>query len=137
MEIFATMTMTAAIVIAVALAIGPREARRRLIRTVGPVAAGYAVAIALVSPYLIYFFRESSLQVPMWRIETYSADLLNFVVPTRTLALGGAPAIAAISGTFGIGAADSGAYLGIPLIVVVAAFALSRWRERAARTLVL
>src|SRR5439155_21333140 len=64
----------------------------------------------------------------------YSADVLNFAVPTVMTAIGH-QAGRDVSALFTGNRFEQGAYLGVPLLAVVLAFALTRWRRRGARLL--
>jgi hypothetical protein len=87
-----------------------------------------------VSPLLVYAFTDyAGVITPA----THNpADLVNVAFPTRTQALGGSlsqhfvPSVVAP-------AAEKGEYLGLPLLAIVALFALRRWRRAGSRFLLL
>ena len=81
-EIVATMTVFGALALAAAWAMGERDLRRRIVELAAPIFLAYLGTAILVSPYLYYLFagfRTTSIYSPSW----HSADLLNFLVPTR------------------------------------------------------
>lgn len=135
-EIFATMTMFGAMAILLGISFTSGDARSRLCRLIGPILAGYAIAIVLVSPYLYYLFAFGSPHGSMWSPAAFSADLVNFVIPTPTNILGRIGAFESISNRFTGNAAEAGSYLGLPLILIAAIFARFHWREPLGKLLV-
>ena len=93
---------------------------QRLLFLLKPIAYGYAVALAVVSPYLYYFFIFGSGfgSSPVFPATLFSADLLNLVIPTQVNELGGISFLRAISVKFPGSIGDSGACLSLPLIIV-------------------
>ncbi|MGH7913607.1 MAG: hypothetical protein ACREPW_03010, partial [Candidatus Binataceae bacterium] len=82
-EILATMTIFGALALAAAWAMGERDLRQRIMELAAPIFLAYLGTALLVSPYLYYLFagfRTTPIYSPSW----HSADLLNFLVPTRT-----------------------------------------------------
>jgi hypothetical protein len=135
-ETFATMTMSAAIAIAIAWLVSDANDRGRIGPLIVPIALSYALATALLAPYLYYLFAFGFPRGTIWSTNTGSIDLLNFLVPVPTNALGCLPAMRAISENFRAGIYDTDAYLGLTL-VVAAAMERWRWHEPAVRLLIL
>ncbi|HVA40667.1 MAG TPA: hypothetical protein VNF49_08380, partial [Candidatus Binataceae bacterium] len=135
-EIVASATLFGAIAIALAApAMAPRE-RRRLLATVAPIAAAYAVAAVIVSPYLYYMF---AFPVPSGKIFSpwhFAIDLASFVVPTTVNQLGRVPLFAPIAHRFRAEMAETGAYLGLPMLAIVILFARERWNAPGGRFLI-
>ncbi len=93
--------------------------------------------VVVVSPYLYYLFAFGSPGGQICPLHDYSADLLNFVLPAPTNALGTIPRMAALqrrSPPCGIAEVD--AYVGLPLIVLAAAYAWRHWHEPTGKLLV-
>jgi hypothetical protein len=123
-EVFLTLTVALAVALGVAFATLP-SARERLRRAALPIVGGYAIATVLASPFLYYAFTDfegDSLNEPA----DFPADLLNLIVPTHlsALSIGRANTIAA---QFKANPAENGAYLGLPLLVILGWFC---WRSR-------
>ncbi len=135
-ETFATMTMSAAIAIAIALLVTEGNDRGRIRALLAPIALSYALATALLAPYLYYLFAFGFPRGAIWSTNTGSIDLLNFLVPVPTDALGCLGAMRAISVNFRAGIYDTGAYLGLTLVVAIA-MGRWRWHEPAVRLLIL
>lgn len=132
-EILFTLTVALAVSLAGAFVL-VREARSRLRRLPAPLAGAYLVAGVLTSPFLAYaaaHFRRDPINEP----RLYSADLLNVLVPTPLTAVnsGWARTTAA---AFAGNTAENGAYLGLPLLAVLAWFAWESQARAAARLLV-
>lgn len=135
-ETFATMTMSAAIAIAIALLVTDGNDRNRIRALLAPIALGYALAMILLAPYLYWLFAFGFPHGAIWPTNTGSIDLLNFVVPVPTNALGCLGAMRAVAVNFRAGIYDTDAYLGLTLVVAIA-MARWRWREPAVRLLIL
>ena len=135
-EIFATMTMSAAMAIAIALLVTGEDDRGRIRALIAPIALSYALAITLLAPYLYYLFAFGFPHGAIWSTSTGSIDLLNFLVPVPTNALGRLDAMRAISVNFRAGIYDTDAYLGLTLVAAIA-MAWRRWDEPAVRLLIL
>jgi hypothetical protein len=123
-EIFATMTIFAGFAWLFGWGLGTGEVKKRLAGLVKPIACGYGIALILVSPYLYYFFAFDFTTQPVNSVTLYSADLLNFIIPTQANALGQIPFLKLISVAFNGGnIEEAGACLSLPLIAIAALFA--------------
>src|SRR5262249_1210000 len=90
-------------------------------------------AVAL-SPYLYAIVAHGFPRLPISEPDVYSSDVLNLFVPTPLLLIGGAalePVARGFSGNY----AEAGAYLGLPLLLIIALFAGSHWRRPEGRFL--
>ena len=134
LEIVATMTICAAISLLLGWSFAKSDLRQRLITLLKPIAYSYGLSMIIVSPYLYYFFASGFTREPLWS-SSLSADLLNFFIPTRTNELGRFPFFEAASLRFG-SIAESGAYLSLPLLMIVVLYARRHWREPLGRLLV-
>ena len=89
------------------------------------------------SPYLYYFFAYGFQRTPHWLGSNLSADALNFLVPAPSNELGLMPVFDRLSGRFNTGfLGETTAYIGLPLLLITASFARSRWRELQGKLLV-
>jgi hypothetical protein len=123
-EVFFTATLGLAVCTLVAFATAP-SVRRRLVRGIPPALAAYALAALVASPILVYAltdFEGESLNDP----DDFPADLANLVVPTHLSALSRGPA-RTVAASFLGNSSENGAYLGVPLLVIVGWFC---WRAR-------
>jgi hypothetical protein len=118
-------------------------ARREAIRSIIPplFVAGAAAALVL-SPFLYEAFRGLGAAPSLdWHAtaRTFSADPLNYVVPTPITWLGGgwAEPLAAKFNTVNGGLtgvySESGAYIGLPLLALAGWFLVRTWERRASR----
>ena len=118
-----------------------REQRPVLRAAVPELAGAYLVALAVVSPYLWYMLFEPHMR-PVHAIPLeHSSDLLSFAVPTSLQELGSG-AFPELERDFGgaLPIARGGgayAYLGLPLLAIVALFAIEQWRRPACKLLLL
>ncbi|MGC1397294.1 hypothetical protein, partial [Candidatus Binatus sp.] len=136
-ELFATVTMVGGFAFALALVLFHSEVRARLAGLIAPAAAGYLIAISILSPYLYFMLAHGFPHSAVWKSGIASADLLGFLVPTETVMLGTARAATKITGTFQGDIFENGAYLGIAIIVFVEVFRRRYWREPVGKFLTL
>lgn len=120
LEPFAVMTFIAGLTLLIALGIASGEDRRRILRLLPEIAAAYAFTAVLMSPYIYFFFAYGFPTRPLWPATMYSADLLNFVVPTSANAIGNLAALEKVSRNFPGNIFEQGACLGIPLLAIAA-----------------
>lgn len=133
-EIFATTTLFGFVAIILSCVVRGTD-RPRLLQVAVELVWSYLLCLVVVSPYLYYMAREwSSVPPSIQPPDVYVADVLNFVVPTRITAVGG-PWAASISKTFTGNDPENGAYLGLPLLMVIAAFTVNCWRRTWAQVL--
>jgi hypothetical protein len=137
-ELFATVTMFGAIALAVWLIVTRDRWRGRLregLSKLTPILVAYAATTVLVLPFLVAYARYGPFGPPFDPLAgAYQTDLLNLVVPTSVTALGGAWATG-ISSKFVGGIPESGAYLGIPLLVIAVLYARRAWRTATGKLL--
>jgi hypothetical protein len=132
-EVLLTAALALAVTLPLAYWLVPTT-RPRLRSMLAPLLGAIAIAAAVSVPLLWYTatgFQSGSINDP----SLFDGDLLNFVVPTRFVWAGGA-SLYQISQHFPGGAAEAGSYLGIPTLVIVAWYAVSRRRSAVARYLV-
>ena len=135
-EIVASATLFGAIALLLAVpAMAPRE-RRRLYATAAPIAAAYAVAAIVVSPYLYYMFAFPTAPGEIFSPWHFAIDLASLVVPTAVNQLGGIPFFLPITHQFRAELAETGAYLGLPMLAIVILFARERWHAPGGRFLI-
>jgi hypothetical protein len=128
-ELFTTTALFAAVGLAVGYLLVP-QSRRTLARITVELGGAYTASLVLISPYLYFFLRSASGVPPIINSPVqYSADLLNFIMPTPVTALGG-PLLSGITSHFTGNYAENDAYLGLPLILIVGLFV---WRGRNQR----
>ncbi|HEX6724102.1 MAG TPA: hypothetical protein VF073_02555 [Gaiella sp.] len=120
-QIFFTLVVMGAVT---ALAACVLFGRRAVRKTLGEAAAALAVALIVVSPILVYAV-VSDASPPARSPFAGSADVLNYVVPTRRTWLR-PPGAEAIAQHFTGSGAEHGAYLGLPLIALVVLGAVRR-----------
>jgi hypothetical protein len=134
-EVLATMTIFGAIALVAAWAMGERDLRQRVEALAAPIFFAYLGMAIVVSPYLYYLFAGFR-PTPIYSTSRHSTDLLNFMVPTRTVALGSAFALfRRASACFTSDIAEQAGYIGLPLLAIAIWFTLERRRSLEARLL--
>lgn len=129
------MTVFGAMALGLAFMLGPHEWRGAIRGTVAPLAVSYAVAMAVLAPYLYYLFAFGFPHGAVVSPKAYSSDLLNFLVPTSINLLGANRFLGAISAKFPY-RPEACAYVALPLLAIIAAFARLRWKTAAGRFLI-
>ena len=135
LEIFATIAMFGAAALIVAWLTIPSISTR-----IGDLAILSAVALAAtvfaLSPYLLRAVAASGLSShPLWNTTPFGTDLLEMFIPTSTLMLGELRPLQAISSRYSHNVIENGAYLGLPLAIIVVLFLRSRWKRAETRFL--
>jgi hypothetical protein len=132
-ELVFTLTVALLVALVLAFCLVPGD-RLRLRALLGPLAGAYALAAVIAGPlagYAALGFTSGSINEP----RLFNGDLLNFVVPTRVIALGGSH-FGSLSSHFPASDAERGAYLGLPALLLVAWFAVHGRRSSVDRFLV-
>jgi hypothetical protein len=127
---------TLTLVLAAGLALASwlfRELRPRVVGSLFPIAVGYGLGALFASPLLIYALTDFATE-SFEPIRQSGSDLLNLVVPTNAIALGGSLFDHATSRYPDGGL---GAYLGVPVLLIVALYGVRERRSPAARFLLL
>lgn len=132
-ELFATMTIFGAMAICLGLLLLSWEWKASLYSVLASIAAAYLAAAVLLSPFLYYMLVPGEPAQFFSPLE-YSTDLLNFVVPITAWL--GARCFHPITARFHGNCAENGAYLGLPLLLVVYFCARRRWEQPAGKLLV-
>ncbi len=131
-ELALTMTLALGASLVLGFLVAP-TLRGPIRASLAPLAESYAVAAVLGAPLLYYALRYPRLagfQPP----ESYTADLLNFVLPT-TLEASGARWAGSIATHFPGNLSEQGVFVGLPLLLIVALYAGRRWRTAGGRFL--
>jgi hypothetical protein len=133
-EIFATLSAVGAVALGLAYLLLPGDLKPRLRSVSVLILCAYGIAAIALTPYLYSILAPGIPRTPFSDPEVYTSDLLNFVIPTPLTLVGGAalePITRAFSGNYG----EESAYLGLPLLLVVALFAHSQWRRPGGKLL--
>jgi hypothetical protein len=136
--VLVAMLVFGAISLALGYIVSPPE-RRRDIRAIARdvVISGCAAAV-LVSPFLYYLIRELTPNPSVnWFDVTkvFSADPLNYIIPTPVTGIGHAW-FASLAAKFNMqNYSESGAYIGLPLLVIVGWFFVTNWYRDYAKLL--
>jgi hypothetical protein len=139
-EVLVSMVAFGAVALALTYLLAP-ERRRRIRELVPPVLGAGAVSAVLVSPYLYYALKGLGSNPSVNYVVTadrYSADPLNYVLPTPVTWIGHGltdslaakfNSIDSVHGNYTEGAA----YLGLPLLVIVVLFLFVHRRRTSAQ----
>jgi hypothetical protein len=136
-EIFATMTLFAAIALVLAFILVDTGTRSKLVTVTKEIASAYGIVAIVLTPYLYYVFAPGLPKQPN-PATVYSNDLLSFVLPPPVLLAG--PHVAGSSlGHFFESASwwEQAGYLGPGVWIVGWLFTRSYWRTQWGKLLVL
>ncbi|HYL59808.1 MAG TPA: hypothetical protein VEU51_13135, partial [Candidatus Acidoferrales bacterium] len=126
-ELFATLTLVGGFALLLAIVLFSGEMRARLVQLIAPTAAAYVLASAILSPYLYYMLALGTPHGPIWTPDRFSADVIGFLVPTEIFALGTLRSALAITREFAVNLPEDGAYIGIPMLVLVELYRRQHW----------
>ena len=129
------MTVIGAAALIAGWIFGNSDVRRGIEGLAAPILLAYLGAAALMSPWLYYVFLDF-LHKPLRAPQEYSIDLLNLVIPTRTIGLTSIYAsFGDPSSHFSGNITEQSGYIGMPLLTIAIWFALIRRRTFAGRLL--
>ena len=132
-EAFADMTMVLVVALVAGYAVAGRAGRPRVARLAGLTAAGFAGAVLLASPYLLYALHNYP-TVLSRQTSSYSLHVVRLVLPWSDKVFGLGP-LADYS--YRLGRAGLDDYTGLPLLLIPFALAFSARSSRVARLLVI
>jgi hypothetical protein len=127
------LTTALSLLIALPLGVGLLPAyRRRLASMAPPIIGGFAVGVLLAAPLFYYAWAGPSLR-------GYglgpAADLLNFVIPTRLIELGGSTFAHFSSGFTPVNDFERNVYIGLPVLAILVLLGLRERRSAGVRFL--
>ncbi|MEA2634854.1 MAG: hypothetical protein QOH92_1621 [Chloroflexota bacterium] len=133
-EVLVTTALIAFLGIGVLAGMYPSRLRERLPRAAAGLAAAGGVFMVLSAvPLAIQFFGPQRLHSLVHAKDTYVADLLSFVTPDQQQWLAPARFLRLFSRFAGSSLAESDAYLGVPLILLLLFIAIRHWERPAVR----
>jgi hypothetical protein len=132
-EVFFTLTLCLAAGLLLGLA-AVRAERPKIVASLLPLLGSYGISAAVAAPFL--YFAVTGYQGVITPAMHNPADLVNIAFPARTTAIAGSLAQHFVPSAIGP-SAETGQYLGLPLLAIVALFALRRWRRPGSRFLLL
>jgi len=134
-EVLATMVIFGALALGLAVLLGHRASRPAIGVTVRETLAAAALAAVLAAPFLYQAFRYPN---PVQGISGANAgvDVANFLTPTRVTWLPGIGPLASSAERLRGNVTEQLAYVGLPLLLLLGAFAVSFRRRLAGRLLV-
>jgi hypothetical protein len=136
LEIFATMTMFGALALLLTWSFSLERTSENILGLLTPIACAYGIALIAVSPYLYYLLAYRVHIVPLFTPAVFSADPLNFLVPTPVNELGRLALFKSISAGFVSGwTGEAGAYLSLPLILIAILYVHHYWAEPVGKLL--
>ena len=134
-EIFATIVMFGALALLVAyLTIPGSSDRIQSLAKLATLALGAAAVV--LSPYLYHVVVASGFSShPVWNTTPQGTDLLEMLVPTNALMLGTLAPLVRIGSRYMHGPVEAGAYIGVPMLIVLICFVRSQWHRDEIRLL--
>jgi hypothetical protein len=133
-ELALTFVIIGALTFGLAMALAPAS-RSRLLAAVGPTVIAGVLAAVITSPLIYYALNGNIPNAFSGTGDKWGGDALGLLVPTRLIAL--------LSGQFTVVSssfsdndlAESGIYLGLPLLLILGRYIVTRWRLPATRLL--
>jgi hypothetical protein len=135
-DVFATMTMLGAFALLLTWSFSFAWASEKIPPLLAQIACAYGITLIAVSPYLYYLLAYRVRIAPLFTPAVFSADPLNFLVPTPVNELGGLALFKSISAGFVSGwSGEAGAYLSPPLILLTILYVCRYWAEPVGKLL--
>ena len=135
LEIFSTFSIMSLLSLIIFYAAGDRTLRTNLLNAVKDVAWSFVPFVLLGSPYLYYLLVGlHSLPHQMAAATYFSTDILNFFLPTPVTRLG-RTIFSSISAHFTGNYSEEGAYLGVPLILILSHYVITLWNDKYTKPL--
>jgi hypothetical protein len=132
-EVLATTVILGGLVMCAALLTMGRDFRGRLVEICALAAIGLALAAIPLVPFLYYAFAHGFPRGPINPPEAYSSSLLAFLFPSPLLLISRPSLLTSVANRpYGSFAEDT-AYVGIPLLLLIAGFGWASWRKPQAR----
>jgi hypothetical protein len=133
-ELALTFVALGCIALAVAFALAP-TARQRISRTLKPILFAGAAAALITSP-VIYYALRGTVRFGANIGDIDGSDALGFLVPPNLVRLG-STSFATLSRASNISGSDAEAvtYVGLPLVLIVARYTVTRWRLASTKIL--
>jgi hypothetical protein len=128
-ELFATLTFFGGLAFLGAFALGPKDKRWAILKTGLLAGLSYALALAMVSPFLIKAFREQPPDA-IRDMARNSADVLSLIVPRPMLRFGG-DLFASFTEDWTASPQDDTSYIGVAIVLMLVLFAWEGRRSRA------
>jgi hypothetical protein len=132
LEVALTLTLVVGLALVLGFLLAPPY-RRTLVHLLVPVVLAYAVAAVLAAPILYYALTDLRI-TGFTPPGAYTADVLNFFLPTHLEAVGAGWAHA-LSKHWSGNSTEQGAFVGVPLLVMVVLYARTGWRTLRGRFL--
>ncbi len=135
-EVFATFIVFSCVALVV-FYLSLHRARKALVSATRQSGLALALAIVLLSPYL-YFMAIGHKEVPntIHPIIPFSANAANYFIPSPVTLVGGS-SLMVLSRHFTANLSENGAYLGLPLLIILAYIAIKYWRKKAVRATII
>lgn len=120
--------------------LSPPADRRVVVRLAVEIVGAGLLAVAVVSPYLYWAVIKGNIAnygavAGTIFAERYRLDPVNLVVPTHLTWVGGSALLGVSNHYDGGNPVEAGGYLGIPVLLLIIAFAGATWRRRSTRLL--
>jgi len=131
-EVFATMTMFGAMALLIAWVIVPANIANRISNLIQPIGAAYLVALIILSPYVYWLFAFGMPHGEIFPAENFSPGIIDFLVPSQIHEVGTVSRIAGLEKYLGL---RNGAYIGLPLLAIVTAYASRFWHTSVGKML--
>ncbi|MCP3679643.1 MAG: hypothetical protein GY782_04995 [Gammaproteobacteria bacterium] len=131
-EMLVTFSLCGAIAFIIALLILPKLHYQRCKHTIVALSIAHVMMIILLSPILYYFFSDTINGHYANNPAIYANDLLSFIIPTtfmQFITTGNAKLSSHFNATY----VEQGAYLGLPLLIILGQFFYCHWRKPAVR----
>ncbi|HUC88275.1 MAG TPA: hypothetical protein VMR95_03960 [Candidatus Binatia bacterium] len=114
-----------------------KKLRPKLLKATVDIVLASVLGLIILTPFIYYLIKGySGVPAVVNSPLGYSADLLNYIIPTKITFIGG-NLFANVSKNFTGNASEQGAYLGVPLILFIVGYGIFNWRKWYTKVLVI
>jgi hypothetical protein len=133
-ELALTFVIIGALTVGLALALAP-QTRGQLLAAIRPTVMAGVLAAIITSPLIYYALNGNIPNAFSGTGDMWGGDALGLLVPTRLIAFLSSSFTVVSSSFSDNDLAESGIYLGLPLLLIVGRYIATRWRLPATRAL--
>lgn len=133
-ELALTFVIIGAVTVGLALALAPRS-RPQLLAALRPTVIAGVLAAVITSPLIYYALTGNIPTAFSGTGDMWGGDALGLLVPTRLIAFLSSSFTVVSSSFTDNDLAESGIYLGLPLLLIAGRYIVTRWRLPASRVL--
>ena len=126
-EVYTTFILFGFLAILIFYLTGSKRFRHRLLNTTKYLIFSLLISLIILAPYLYFIFKTYTGVITSLPV-MYSADILNFIVPTPITRFGGVM-YSSLSSKFIGNFSEEGSYIGLPFVILLMYISIKYWKK--------